>query len=197
MRVVALTGNVAAGKSTVARRLVARGAVLIDADAIVRELQRPGTAVHDAIVGRFGRDILQADGTLDRPALRAVVLADREARADLEAIVHPAVERERRRRLADAAAGGAAVVIADIPLLFEAADPLAYDGVILVDAPEATRRARLIRDRGLDPSEADRLIAAQMPSHEKRARATWILDNEGDIAALEAATDRLWDELTA
>lgn len=197
MRLLALTGNVAAGKSTVARRLVAHGAVLIDADAIVRALQQPGTAVHAAIVSRFGQDILHADGTLDRAALRAVVLADREARHDLETIVHPAVERERRRLLEEAAARGAAVVIADIPLLFEVADPLAYDGVILVDTPEPIRRERLIRHRGLDPAEADRLIAAQMPSREKRARATWILDNDGDLAALEAATDRLWHELTA
>lgn len=197
MRVIALTGNIASGKSTVARRLVAHGAVLIDADAIVHELQRPGTSVHEAIVARFGPTILHADGTLDRAALRAAVLADSAARGDLEAIVHPAVERERQRRLADAAARGTNVVIADIPLLFEAADPAAYDGVILVDAPAAMRRARLVHDRGLDPAEADRLIAAQLPSEAKRARATWIIDNDGDLAALEAATDRLWSQLTA
>lgn len=197
MRIIALTGNIAAGKSTVARRLVARGAVLIDADAIVRALQQPGTAVHAAIVARFGADILLADGTLDRPALRSRILADPAARADLEAIIHPEVERERQRLVADAAAHGASVVIADIPLLFEAADPSAYDGVILVDAPAAVRRDRLVRDRGLDPDEAERLIAAQMPSSAKRSRATWVLDNTGDRADLERATDRLWDQLTA
>ncbi len=197
MRVLALTGNIAAGKSTVARRLVERGAVLIDADAIVRALQRPGTPVHEAIVAHFGPGILHADGTIDRPALRAAVLADPNARRALEAIVHPAVERERQRLLADAAAHDAAVVIADIPLLFEAADPAAYDGVILVDAPAAVRRDRLIRERGLDPAEADALIAAQLPSEQKRPRATWILDNDGDLPALERATDRLWNQLTA
>jgi dephospho-CoA kinase len=196
MRVLALTGNVAAGKSTVAARLRALGAVLIDADAIVRELQEPGTAVHARIVAHFGPEILAADGTLDRQALRARVLADPAERLALEAIVHPAVEAERRRQVARAAATGTAVVIAEIPLLFEAADPAVYDGVILVDAPEEERRRRLIDDRNLPPGEADRLLAAQWPAAHKRARATWIIDNDADRATLLARTDALWQLIT-
>lgn len=197
MRVIALTGNVAAGKSTVAARLEAHGAVLVDADRIVRALQQPGTAVFERIVARFGPAILAADGSLDRAALRARILADPAERHALEAIVHPAVEDERRRLLARAARDGARVVIADIPLLFEAADPAAYDGVILVDAPEAERRRRLIEDRGMDPEEADRLIGAQWPAAAKRARATWILDNDADLASLQARTDALWQLISA
>ncbi len=196
MRVLALTGNVAAGKSTVARRLVERGAVLIDADAIVRELQRPGTPVFAQIVARFGPTIVAADGALDRAALRQRVLADPAERHDLEAIVHPAVEQARRRRLSQAADAGATIVITDMPLLYEAADPAAYDGVILVDAPTPIRRDRLIRERGLSAEEADRLLAAQWPAAAKRARATWIIDNDADLATLLERTDRLWTTIS-
>ncbi len=196
MRVLALTGNVAAGKSTVAARLRALGAVLVDADAIVRDLQRPGTPVHARIVARFGAGILTSDGTIDRQALRTRILADPAERLALEAIVHPAVEAERRRQVARAAADGAEVVIAEIPLLFEAADPSVYEGVILVDAPEAERRRRLIDERGLPPEQADRLLAAQWPAAHKRARATWIIDNDGDRQTLLDRTDALWQLIT-
>jgi dephospho-CoA kinase len=196
MRVLALTGNVAAGKSTVAEHLRTLGAVLIDADAIVRELQAPGTPVHARIVAHFGPEILGADGTLDRQALRARVLADPAERLALEAIIHPEVEAERRRQVARAAAAGATLVIAEIPLLFEAADPSVYDGVILVDAPEAERRRRLVEERGLPPDQADRLLAAQWPAAHKRARATWIIDNDGDRATLLDRTDALWQLIT-
>lgn len=196
MRVLALTGNVAAGKSLVARRLRELGAFLIDADAIVRELQHPGTPVHARMVARFGEEILAPDGTIDRAAMRARILADPAERLALEAIVHPAVEAERRHRLAQAAASGASVVIAEIPLLFESADPSAYEGVILVDAPEAERRRRLIEDRGLPPEQADRLLAAQWPAEHKRARATWILDNDADPGTLLERTDALWQQIS-
>ena len=196
MRVLALTGNVAAGKSTVAARLRALGAVLVDADVIVRDLQQPGTPVHARIVARFGAEILTSDGTLDRQALRARMLADPGERLALEAIVHPAVEAERRRQVARAAAEGAEVVIAEIPLLFEAADPSVYDGVILVDAPEVERRRRLIDERGLPPEQADQLLAAQWPAAHKRARATWIIDNDGDRQTLLDRTDALWQLIT-
>lgn len=196
MRVLALTGNVAAGKSLVARRLRELGAFLIDADAIVRELQRPGTPVHARMVARFGEEILAPDGTIDRAAMRARILADPAERLALEAIVHPAVEAERRHLLAQAAASGASVVIAEIPLLFESADPSAYEGVILVDAPEAERRRRLIEDRGLPAEQADQLLAAQWPAEHKRARATWILDNDGDRGTLLERTDALWRQIS-
>lgn len=194
---LALTGNVAAGKSSVARLFAAWGATIIDADAIVHELQQPGQPVLAQMVRHFGRDILRPDWRLDRPALRRRVIEDPAARAALEAIVHPAVMARREALIADAAAHGASVVISDIPLLFEAADPEAFDGVVLVDAPAAVRRERLVALRGLDPAEAERLIAAQMPSEAKRARSDFIIDNAGSEADLEAAARRVWDEIIA
>lgn len=196
-RVVALTGNVAAGKSTVATLLQRWGATLIDADVIVRELQRPGEPVFDAILARFGPGVRRADGALDRAALRERILADPAERQALEAIVHPAVEARRAALTEAARARGDAVVIADIPLLFESSDPSRFDGVILVDAPVAYRHARLVHDRHLHPDEADRLIAAQMPAEQKRARATWIIENDADRPTLEARTRAVWEAIRA
>lgn len=193
---LALTGNVAAGKSSVARLFAEWGATIIDADAIVHELQQPGQPVLAQMVRHFGRDILRPDWRLDRPALRRRVLDDPGARATLEAIVHPAVVARREELMAEAAARGAGVVVSDIPLLFEAADPDAFDGVVLVDAPAALRRDRLITLRGMAPTEADRLIAAQLLSAGKRARSDFIIDNTGSEADLEAAARRVWDEIT-
>ena len=186
---VALTGNAAAGKSAVADLLRDWGATVIDADAIVRALQQPGTAVFDAIVARFGPAIVAADGTLDRAALRARVLADPAQRRSLEAIVHPAVEAERQRLLVEAGGGADAIVVSDIPLLFEVMDPDGFDAVVLVDAPEALRRERLVRLRGLPDPEAAALIAAQQPAEAKRARAGFVIDNDG---TREALRDRAW-----
>ena len=192
---VALTGNVASGKSTVARLFAEWGATLIDADALVREVQQPGSPVLAAIGARFGPGVIRGDGTLDRDALRRVMLADRGARADLEAIVHPAVGRRREELLARARARGDRIVVQDIPLLFEALDPAAFDVVVLVDAPQAVRRDRLLRARGLDAAEADRLIAAQMPSAEKRARSHIVIDNAGSLPELRARARDAWQRL--
>ncbi len=194
---LALTGNVAAGKSSVARLFREWGATIIDADAIVHELQQPGQPVLAQMVRHFGREILRPDWRLDRPALRRRVFDDPDARAALEAIVHPAVVARRDELIAEAAARGASVVVSDIPLLFEAADPSAFDGVILVDAPVAVRRDRLIALRGMNPAEADRLIAAQLPSEAKRERSDFIIENAGSETDLEAAARRVWDELIA
>ena len=185
----ALTGNVASGKSSVVRLFHAWGATIIDADAIVRRLQRPGTAVFQAIVDRFGPQALAPDGSLDRPALRARILADPAEKRALEAIVHPAVEAERRRLMLRAGSRKGAIVINDIPLLFEAMDPARFDAVVLVDAPEPVREERLIQQRGLPPADAARLIAAQLPAAAKRARADFIIDNDGSRDLLR---DRAW-----
>ena len=197
MRRIALTGNIAAGKSTVAQLLRSWGAVLFDADEAVRVLQRPGSGVFAAIVAHFGGGVVRADGGHDRVALRDRILADPAERAALEAIVHPAVDARRVAAQEAAAAAGAAVFVADIPLLFESADPSAYDGVILVDAPAGERRRRLINARRLSPLDADRLIAAQMPAAAKRALATWIIDNDADRATLVARTRAVWDAVTS
>jgi dephospho-CoA kinase len=183
-KVIALTGNVAAGKSKVAELFADWGATVVDADVLVRQLQQPGEPVFDAIIARFGSDMLRDDGGLDRAALRRRILGDAEAKRDLEAIVHPAVAERRRQLTAAAADRGAPLVVADIPLLFEADDPAAYDAVVLVDAPELVRRERLIALRGMDPDEADRLMAAQLPSGLKRRAADFVIDNDGDLQLL-------------
>jgi dephospho-CoA kinase len=192
---VALTGNIAAGKSTVAGLFRRWGATLIDADELVREAQAPGQPALRAIAERFGGELISNDGTLDRAALRARVLADPAALADLNRIVHPEVWRRRLELLAEARARGDRIVVSDIPLLFEADDPSAFDAVVLVDAPEAVRRARLLASRTLSPGDADRMIAAQQPTSLKRPRSDYVIDNDGDLAALERAAALVWQAL--
>ena len=194
---VALTGNIAAGKSAVAELFGAWGATLIDADRLAREAQAPGTTGLRAIAERLGQDLVGADGALDRAALRRRVMADPAALAELNRIVHPEVFRRRRALEAEARRRGDRIVVSDIPLLFEVADPAAFDVVVLVDAPEAVRRARLITERGLSALEADRMLAAQVPSGPKRERSTFVIDNDGDLATLEARAREVWTALLA
>ena len=193
---VGLTGNIAAGKSTVVDLFRTWGATIIDADQLAREAQAPGTEVLTAIARRFGADVLAADGTLDRATLRAKVMGDDAALAALNAIVHPAVQRRRTQLLGDARARGDAIVINDIPLLFEAADPSQFDVVVLVDAPAAVRRARLRLLRGLSNTEADQMIAAQMPAERKRARADFVIENGDSREALERRARDVFEALT-
>lgn len=195
--IVALTGNIAAGKSTVVSLFKQWGAGIVDADQVVRDLQRPGTEVFQKIVKRFGSGILTKDGDLDRPALRRLILADTRARSDLNAIVHPAVRAKRDTLVAAARAAGARIVVADIPLLFEAADPAEFDAVVLVDAPEATRLNRLVTMRGLPLEDAERLMAAQQPSAGKRPLSQFVIDNDGDRAQLERRARDVWLALEA
>ena len=194
---VALTGNIASGKSSVLQWFADWGAAITDADAIVHELQHPGTPVFEAIVERFGPRVVQADGSLHRVLLRSLVFSDSDARRDLERIVHPAV-RERQAELAvSARESGASIIVHDIPLLFESADPDRFDRVVLVDAPEAIRRERLVRHRGLDPDLAGRLIAAQLPAASKRARSHYVIENDGTLAQLQQRAREVWDALLA
>lgn len=199
MRRIALTGNAAAGKSTVAAFLRGWGVTVIDADAIVRELQAPGAPLLRAIVRRFGQGVLRPDGTLDRPRLRALVLGEPAKRLALEALVHPAVAERREQLEAEAEARGIGTVVHDIPLLFEAMDPGAFDAVLLVDAPEPLRRARLA-ERGLSPHEVEQLLAAQRPPAEKRAwrggprdAPALLIENDADLATLEARSRAAWE----
>ncbi|HET7469597.1 MAG TPA: dephospho-CoA kinase [Gemmatimonadales bacterium] len=191
----ALTGNIAAGKSTVAALFRQWGATIIDADQLVREVQSPGSPVLAAIGRRFGADLITPAGGLDRDALRRRVLSDPAALADLNRLVHPAVLERRAALEAEARARGDRIVVSDIPLLFEASTPEAFDVVILVDAPAEIRRARLLATRGLSADEADRMLAAQAPSGPKRARSTYVIDNDGDRTALEARARAVWNEL--
>jgi dephospho-CoA kinase len=195
MHVIALTGSAGAGKSTVGALFRQWGAHVIDADALVRELQQRGEPVFDAIVAAFGSAIINAHGELDRAQLRRRILADAGERRRLEAIVHPALEIRRRALLDAARASGEQLVIAEIPLLFEAGLATDYDGVIVVDAPVDERRRRLMHDRGLSRSDADGLIAAQLPSSVKRDGAHFIIDNDGGLDMLEERARSVWEKL--
>jgi len=194
---VGLTGNIASGKSTVTELFRRWGATIIEADALVREAQAPGTPVLAAIASRFGSAMLRPDGTLDRAALRHEVMNNPAALADLNAIVHPDVHRRRDELMRRAAARGDRIVVSDIPLLFEAVDPAAFDVVVLVDAPVEIRRQRLLANRDLSPSDAERMLAAQLPSNSKRTRSDYVIDNMGDLAALERAARKVWEALEA
>jgi dephospho-CoA kinase len=192
---VALTGNVASGKSSVARLFRDWGATVLDADAIVHELQRPGTPVFDAITRRFGADVVAADGSLDRARLGRRVFADSRERRALEAIVHPAVAAERERRMQQGRRRGDGIVVSDIPLLFEVMDPGAFDAVVLVDAPPTMRLDRLMARNGLDRESALAVITAQQPADGKRARSTHVIDNDGDLDLLERRAETVWQDL--
>ena len=194
---VALTGNIGAGKTTVAELFRRWGATVIDADQLVREAQSPGQPVLQAIASRFGAEVIFSDGSLDRAALRARVLGDPAALADLNRIVHPEVHRRRLQLLGEARARGDLIVVSDIPLLFEADDPGAFDAVVLVDAPEMVRRARLLASRAISPEDVDRMMAAQLSSTPKRARSDYVIDNDGDRPALERAARAVWEALLA
>ena len=192
---IALTGNIGAGKTTVAGLFQRWGATIIDADQLVREAQAPGQPVLKEIAARFGSELVAQDGSLDRAALRAKVLADPHALAELNRMVHPEVRRRRLALLTEARARGDRIVVSDIPLLFEADDPAAFDAVVLVDAPEPVRRARLLGSRTLGGGEADRLIASQLSAAGKRPRSDYVIENDGDLATLERNARAVWQSL--
>lgn len=195
MRLIGLTGNIASGKSTVARLLAERGAEVIDADLLAREVVEPGSAALARIVERWGPAMIAPDGTLDRAALRGRVFSERAELEALNAIVHPEVERLRDARIADARARGVPTVVCDIPLLFERHLVGQFDTIVLVDAPRPLRLERLVRDRGLREAEAMEMIAAQMPAELKRARSDHVVDNAGSLADLERRVDAVWEAL--
>jgi dephospho-CoA kinase len=194
---VALTGNIAAGKSAVAQLFRGWGATVLDADAIVREVQAPGGAVMERIAQRFGQAVVLPDGTLDRSAVRRIVMGDAAAREALERIVHPAVYARRAELAREAEARGDRIVVSDIPLLFETGHAEGFDAVVLVDAAEPVRLRRLVEQRGLTDAEALAMIRAQMPASAKRERSDYVIDNDGDRAALERAASEVWRALVA
>ncbi|MFE7777330.1 dephospho-CoA kinase [Streptomyces sp. NPDC057445] len=191
---VGLTGGIGAGKSEVSRLFVSYGAVLIDADKIAREVVEPGTPGLAAVVEAFGPEILTADGTLDRPGLGAIVFADPDRLAELNAIVHPLVGA--RSAELEAAAGEDAVVIHDVPLLTENRLAPLYDLVVVVDASEETQLERLVRLRGMTESDARARMAAQATREERRAVADLVIDNDGSLEALEPQVRKAWEALT-
>jgi dephospho-CoA kinase len=196
MPLVALTGGIASGKSTIARRLAEHGAVVIDADQLVREVQAPGSPVLDAIADAFGDDMLRPDGSLDRAALGTRVFGDEAAIRRLNAIVHPAVRAESARRFAEAfAADPAAVVVYDVPLLVEARAEDPWELVVVAHAPADVRAARLVELRGLSEAEAAARIASQAPDEARLRIADVVIDTAGTLDDTLRQTDELWNRL--
>lgn len=194
MRFVGLTGGIGSGKSTVAAMLRARGAVVIDADALAREVVEPGTPGYERVLAAFGPGIAR-EGRLDRAALAAIVFADPDRRAALEAIVHPEVVR-RVGEIVATHAGTDHVVVLDSPLLIETGRQRDVELVIVVSAEPETQIGRLVA-RGMDEADARARLAAQMPLAEKAEVADVVLDNEGSLDDLEGQVDRLWSDLSA
>lgn len=195
MILVGLTGNIASGKSTVAQMMAERGATIIDADELARDAVAVGSDGHRKIVERWGDDILKADGGLDRVALRQIVFQEPSELEALNSIVHPEVSRLRDDLINEARERGDEIVVCDIPLLFERRLVDDFDRIVLVDAPRPLRLERLTRERALGQNEAMNMIASQMPAELKRARADFIIENDGDLPALEKRVDEIWRAL--
>jgi dephospho-CoA kinase len=187
---VGLTGGIGSGKSTVSALLAERGAVVVDADAITRQVQQPGSPVLDELAERFGREVIAPDGSLDRPALAALAFGDPEALKDLNAIVHPAVRNEMNRLIAEQAATDRIVVL-DIPLLAENPRP-GLQATLVVDVPVETQVELLVRYRGFDEDDARARIGRQATREQRAAIADVIIDNSGDVFALIEQVDRAW-----
>jgi len=193
--VIGLTGGIGSGKSTVSALLAAKGAVIIDADAITRELQQPGTEVFAAMVERFGPGIVAADGTLDRAAVADLVFNDADALKDLGGIVHPAVGVEIARRL-EAERDTDHLIVLDVPLLVESGrDDMA--ALVVVDVDPEIAVARLVEQRGMREADARARMANQVPREERVAKADLVIDNSGTPEDLAARIDDVWPQLLA
>jgi dephospho-CoA kinase len=197
MRLIGLTGNIASGKSAVADLLAERGAVIVDADILAREAVSRGSPALEAIKSKWGDDVVDDQGNLDRSSLRQIVFQNQ---ADLEAlnqIVHPEVARLREREIDAADKRGEKLIVCVIPLLFERHLADDFDAIVLVDAPRSLRLERIVRDRGIDEAEAMKMIASQMPADLKRARADHVIENAGTLDDLEAEVDKVWQAIAA
>lgn len=198
MPLIALTGGIASGKSTIARHLAERGAVIVDADQIVRDVQAPGTTVLEQIAKTFGADALTPDGALDRAALGAKVFGDATLLQELNAIVHPAVRAESQRRFEVAFADDPdAVVVYDVPLLVEARVDDPWDTIVVAHAPAYERLRRLVELRGMDAHAAQERIDAQVTDEERLAIADVVIDTAGELAETLSQTDALWERIRA
>lgn len=195
---IGLTGGIASGKSEVSRLLAERGAVIVDADLLAREAVDPGSNGLAEVAEAFGRGVLMADGALDRAALGTIVFGDPAKRETLNAIIHPRV-RTRAAQIAAAAvaADPHAVIVQDIPLLVETGQAGNFDVVVVVDAPDDVRIARLLARNGMSEDEARSRIAAQASREERLAAADHVIANTGSLAELRDAVDRLWDGVLA
>lgn len=196
MLLVGLTGGIGSGKSTVARMLEQRGAVVFDADVLARAVVEPGTPGHAAVIERFGANVLAPGGALDREALASIVFADPAARRDLEAIVHPEVRRLFAEG-AEAYEGTERIVVLSAPLLVETGMHTAFEALLVVSATPQTQIERLMRDRGMSEDAIGARIAAQAPLEAKAELADFLIDNEGTLEELEGQVDHVWADLCA
>ncbi len=195
MLLVGLTGGIGSGKSTVARLLEKRGAVVFDADLLAREAVEPGTPGHAAVIERFGADVLAPGGELDREALASIVFADPAARRDLEQIVHPEVRRLFAEG-SEAYRDTDRVVVFSAPLLVETGMHTAFEVLVVVSATVATQIERLMRQRGMSEPSIRARIDAQAPLEDKAAAADFLVDNEGSLDELESQVEQLWNDLS-
>ena len=196
MPLIALTGGIASGKSTIAGRLAEHGAVIVDADQIVRDVQAPGTPVLRRIAETFGADMITADGALDRATLGAKVFGAPALLQQLNAIVHPAVRAESHHRFESAlAADPSAVIVYDVPLLVEARVDDPWDTIVVAHAPAEVRRRRLVELRGMEESAAQARIEAQVSDEKRLAIADVVIDTAGTLADTLAQTDALWERI--
>ncbi|PRB12237.1 dephospho-CoA kinase [Microbacterium sp. MYb62] len=197
MPLIALTGGIASGKSTIARRLAEHGATVVDADQIVRDVQAPGSPVLDRIAEVFGAEVVAADGSLDRAALGAKVFGDADLLAQLNAIVHPAVREESQRRFDAAHAKDPdAVVVYDVPLLVEARVDDPWDLIVVAHAPASVRLQRLVELRGLDERAAQDRIDAQVSDERRLAIADVVIDTSDTLERTREQTDALWERIS-
>lgn len=195
MQLIGLTGGIAAGKSTIAARLAEHGAHVIDADAVAREVVEPGEAALQAIAERFGHHLV-VDGALDRAALGAVVFADEVARRELEAIIHPAVQRRVALRIHElTATDPEPIIVYDVPLLVEARLPTEFDLIVVAHAPQELRVERLVELRGLARAEARNRVLSQASDAERLAVADVVIDTSRTIDETISQTDELWARL--
>lgn len=197
MKRIGLTGGIGSGKSTVAQMLADRGAVIIDADAISRELMEPGSDVLNETVRSFGSAILTAEGRLDRAALASVIFENEAKRKELNSIVHPAVRSEAERQAATAQAdpGFSGVLIEDIPLLVETGQAQRFDGVVVVETALAERLRRLVDQRGMNRADALARIQAQASDQERREIATWLVDNSHSLEETRRQVETVYGQI--
>ena len=193
MHRIGLTGGIGSGKSTVARMLADRGAVIIDADAIAREVVEPGMPALTLLALEFGDGILRSDGSLDRGALAAAAFRDADGTQRLNAIMHPLIREESSRRLAEATDAG--IVVYDMPLLFETGQQDLVDAVVVVDVPEELQVERAVGMRGLEESDVRRRMQAQWSRSERLSHADHVIDNSEDLEATRRQVDELWADL--
>lgn len=196
MIVVGVTGGICSGKSTVAALFKNLGAIVIDADQVAHELVEPDQPLFEAVASAFGREVVDANGRIDRRRLGGIVFADPEARKRLEAILHPAIIEECERRIRQAGASGAAVCFVDAALLIESGWYTRCDAVILVEASEAVQLDRSVGTRALSRNEAIQRIRAQMPQDEKRRHAHYVIENDGPLEETERQVRAVWDQLS-